>query len=228
MATWADIINEAFIDLAVIQPGEVIPAAGTMQTDAFLRLQQMIASLSTEGATVQNEVLQSFNLLPFTPNYLLGVGGTWGTSARPQRVVAWSAFSGNFRSGGMPLSFTEFYDQAKDTNGSTATIPTVLAADTAYPLLNVQVFPTPGQAPGTVQVKYWVPIGAPVSVDDVVNLPPGFEDMLHFNLAVRLYSQYARAGGIPPELAANAQNTKAVIIAQNSTGVPVQGTTPSE
>lgn len=57
---------------------------------------------------------------------------------------------------------------------------------------------------------------------DTVNFPSGFEDALHFGLAVRLYHAYPRQGGIPPELAANAQNTKAAIVQQNTMGAAPQ------
>jgi hypothetical protein len=55
------------------------------------------------------------------------------------------------------------------------------------------------------------------------DLPPGFLDMLHFNLAVRLYPSYPRQGGIPPELAGNAADSKASVIAANIAAGILQG-----
>ena len=52
--------------------------------------------------------------------------------------------------------------------------------------------------------------------DSADNLPSDYQQALHFNLAVALSPQYARVGGITPELAANASNSKGVIVARNA------------
>ena len=249
----SDIINQAFLNLEAIAVGESITSAE--QTDAFLRLNQLIASLSTEGATVYTETLKTFSSSAGVDHYTLGAGGTWDSTVRAQKVVAWKATSGLFVSGGAPVDFAAFdtaahaaaqgfiqaaqqaYALEAETAAkiitamapffqtptftwptialSNAAVPMVLGADTAWPLANVRIFPAPASA-ASVELTYWVPLTAFTAVSDAVSLPPGFEQMLHSNLAVVLYPQYPRAGGIPPELAALAQNSKAAIIQQNS------------
>jgi hypothetical protein len=217
MSLVSDILTEAFLDLAVIAPGETISTA--MQTDAFLRLNQLLGSLSTEGATVFNQVEQTFNLVAGSVNYTLGSGGTFSTTGglRAQKVTAWRAnASGVLSSGGPALSMAEFGAIARQERGRLTAIPEAVGADTNYPLINIAVYPPPSSSPGTLTLHYWTPIPAFATVGDTVSLPPGYEDMLHFNLAVRLAPQYARATGITQELAANAQNSKASIIQQNT------------
>lgn len=236
--TWNDLINEALADLGVIRPGEVVST--TVQSDCFLRLQQMIASLSTEGAVVFTETLQSFSLVAGTQSYTLGTGGTLVTSARAQKVVAWKAVGGAFTSGGTALSFDQF-DQAAQAASisfttaanqvlsslaaffiaptlalSQASVPVILGADTAYPTINVRVFPAPA-VNGILELAYWVPLTQPVTVTDPVgNLPPGYESLLHFNLAMQLLPRYGRQGYDSAALAANAQASKNAIIVQNT------------
>jgi hypothetical protein len=237
VSTWATIINQAFQDLGVIQPGESITS--TMQTDAFVYLNQLLSSLSTEGATAFNQVMQTFALVAGDSEYTFGSGGQWATTGalRPQKVTAWRAYAGDMHRGGLPMAMEAFSAaiQAKQAEllalntqaiaegvittfpaSVTAPIPAILGADTAYPLINVRVYPPPSAAPGSVELAYWTPIVAAAAVGDTVTMPPGYEAMIHFNLAVALAPQYARSGGITPELAANAQNAKAAIVQQNT------------
>lgn len=217
MALVSDIINEAFLDLKVIQPGQTITTA--MQSDAFLRANQMLDSWSDEGLVVPNQVAQTFALAAGSIAYTLGASGTFATSGslRAQRVTAWRAFyAGVLHTGGQPMSMDEFGKLAKQTIGETSSVPMIVGTDTAYPNLNVRVFPPPSGNPGSIELFYWTPIAQFATVGDTVTLPSGFQDALHYNLAVRLYPQYARQGGIPPELAAMAQATKAAIVEQNN------------
>ena len=214
MATAGDVVQLAFEDLAVVQPGETIST--TLQTDGFKELNSLLGSLSAERYTVFTQILGNFNLIPNISSYQMGVGGTFGTSTRAQRAEAWSAFYQNYRTGGAVLSFPEFQAQAQDRLGSTANIPQIVGADEAWPLLNVRVFPTPSFSPGTIEIAYWSPLTQFATVADVLNLPDGWFEMLHTNLAVKLYPKYARVGGMTPELAANAQNAKLSLVQQNS------------
>ena len=99
MALVSDIINESFLDLAVIAPGETISSG--MQTDAFLRLNQLLASLSTEGAMVFNQVEQSWPLSSGVVAYTLGAAGSLATTGglRAQKITAWRAASGDMTKG---------------------------------------------------------------------------------------------------------------------------------
>lgn len=210
----SELITQSFLDMGTIQPGEVITA--DMQSDAFTRLNQLLGSLSAEGTTAFNQIMQNFVLVAGQPAYTLGVGGTFGTLTRAQRATAWRASYGGILSrGGMVLSIPDFDAQAMQHGGELASIPQIVGADTAFPLVNLRVWPPPSAQPGLLELAYWTPVTAFVAPTDVIALPQGWEDMLHFNLAIKLYPQYARQGGIPPELAANAQNSKLALVQQN-------------
>lgn len=265
----SDIITQAFLDLGVTAVGESITTAE--QTDAFLRLNQIIGSLSTEGATVFTETLQTFTLSAGGSAYTLGTAGSWATSARAQRVVAWKALANGFSSGGAPLDFATFEAAVKEAFlgftkansaivgiGSaliaqvaalqadaqqkivamaadfyqtpafsfpamslptlalaSANIPMILGADTAYPSINVRIYPPP-VATGAAEITYWTPVTKFAAVGDTVALPDGWERMLHWLLAMDLFPQYARAGQTAELIAGEAQNAKSSIIGQNT------------
>ncbi len=222
--TWNEIIDAAFVDLGTIQPGMSITTA--MRTDAQKRLNQLLSSLSTEGLSAFNQVKQPFQLLNGITAYTLGSGGTFGTTGnlRALRVTSWRAYyAGVLHDGGPILPLDQFGAVAKQANGEVSAIPKAVGADTSYPLINVRVFPPPSSAPGTLELAYWTPITQVADFTVAANQPEGWEHMLHFNLAVALAPQYARQGGISPELAANAQNSKASLVSQNApAGPPAQ------
>jgi hypothetical protein len=214
MAVVSDIITEAFLDLGAIAAGQT--PTTEEQTDAFLRLNQMIRSWSNEDITIFTESHSTYTLTAGTYQYTFGASSAnWGTSARPVRLVSASAVSGAFRAPVKVMSFQAFENEIENPYGVTAVLPQALAVDNAFPNLNVKVFPTPA-AGGNVELDYWTEIAQFATVGDTVNLPPGFEDALHFNLAVRLYPQYARSSGADQGLLANAQMTKNAIARLNT------------
>jgi hypothetical protein len=210
----SDIINLAFLDIGGYAAGEVITTAE--QADAFLRLNMLMSSLSTEQLTLHTVVHQAFTPVAGTAAYTLGTAGSLVTAAQPVRVTGWSSLSGNFRNGGVPVSFAEFESRALNPTARTSVLAEMVAADMGFPSINLKLFPTPAAGPGSLELDYWIPLTQFTAVTDVVTLPDGWLDMLHFNLALRLYPQYPREGGIDPVLAANAQNSKLSIVAKNA------------
>ncbi len=95
-----------------------------------------------------------------------------------------------------------------------SSVPLFLAADTAYPLINVGVFPAPAYA-GSLELSYWTPLTEFASLSGTLTLPEGWEDFLHFDLAVALHPRYGRESVKVETLAANAQNAKAKIVDLN-------------
>lgn len=296
MSLVSDIITGSFVDLAVIQPGETVTTA--MQTDAFNHLNQGIGSLSAEGGTIPNQVVQTFNLSANVSDYTLGSGGTFATtgSLRAQKVTSWLARYSDMQRGGAPLALDRFAAEAyvaqnnflnKNVKGIlealggaisgiettnrgilaaitgaaesmltspvpptltqiqgamtaivaalptttpaaamtaliaaipttvNAPIPSLLGADTSYPLINVRVWPPPANTPGTIELGYWTPLAAFATVGDTVNLPPGWELILRSLLAAWMFSQYGRPS-MAQAIFQAADKAKAAILQQNT------------
>ncbi len=221
MTTVADLIQQAFLDLAVVQPGESISA--TMQTSAFAYFLQMYSGWNAE-ALMAWEIVN----IPFTPTpglnvYTLGVGGGINTGAftRPVRVMNWRANCGFFQTSGQIASMAEYWQKAQNRTGAVSLLPEIIATDTSYPLINVYLFPFPVAPPGAlpapqIQLQFWAAVTFTSLTDSMDNLPDAFQQALHYNLAIALSPQYSRVGGVTPELAANAQNSKAVIVQKNA------------
>ena len=214
MALVSDIINQAFLDIGGYAVGETI--TGAEQTDAFLRLNQMLSSWSTEQLTCPDFQHEEFSLTAGTNLYTLGPAGSLVTSARVLRITGGQSVSGNFRSALKIMSFDQFAATIADPLSGATVLGEVLAVDGSFPSINLRIHPMPAASPGGLWLDFWSAIAQFVTVGDTVTLPDGWQDALHFNLALRLYPQYARAGGIDPTLAANAQTTKGALNALNA------------
>jgi hypothetical protein len=214
MALVSDIINEAFLDLNAIAAGESITSAE--QADAFLRLQQMLDQWSAEQLSVYTVVHAGFTITAGTTVYTLGTAGSLATAAIPVRVTGAAGVAGAFRGPIKVVSWDEFDALTKDGSGEVAVIPEILAADNAWPAINIRLFPTPAASPATLWLDYWTSLAQFSTVGDTVTLPPGFQKALHTNLAVDLYPQYARPGTTVEILAAQAKAAKQSIIDLNA------------
>ncbi len=187
----SDLITQAFLNLGTITVLETISTG--MQTDAFPKLNADVDSLSAEGLVVPNQVEQIFSLIQNLTAYTVGAAGSWPTASgqRALKIISWRAYYGNvLHSGGRVLSLPEFGEQAQQILGENTPIPKILGADTAYPLINVRVFPPTGSPAGYVELGYLLAIANFATVNDLISLPQGWLQLLAWRLARILYPLY--------------------------------------
>lgn len=224
MAQWADLINEAIMDIGALAAGQTISTSA--QNDAFLRLQQMLANWSMDQLLAIYQIQHgSFVLQNGVNTYFLGIGQIWNTVFNPVRITSASSISGNFRKNMRLLSFDEFDREVSDDVGSTAILPEIMAVDRAFPNITVRVWRIP--IGGAFQeIQYWIPMTPPVNVTDTVNTPPEFQMAIQKNLAVALYPEYARERGVDPMLvkvaADSLETIRGVNRAMFGEGLPAQ------
>jgi hypothetical protein len=208
----SDLITAAFLNLGAIAPGETITAAE--QADAFLRLNLLLSSWSTEQVTVPVLSHTSFVMVAGTSAYTLGTAGAGATLVTAGRVLAVtgaSSVSSNFRQPVEVMSFDKFAATVADPLASTSVLALKLAADGNFPLINLRVFPVPAAAPGALWLDYWMAIAQFATVGDTITLPDGWPEALHWNLALKLFAQYARPGTTVDAVAGNAQSSKGAL-----------------
>jgi len=210
----SDLISEAFLNLGAIAPGE--GNTPLELADAFMRLNQLVASYSSEQLTMPNMTHTSFAVAAGVDTYTLGVAGSLVTAAQPIRVTGAASVLGNFRSSMHVMSFDQFAATIDNPQGGSSQLAKVLAADGANPAINLRVYPMPAATPGALWLDYWMAMAQFTAPGQTVALPTGWERALAFNLAVELYPQYGRAGGIDPVLVGNAQASKASLVKLNA------------
>jgi len=202
MSTWATIINQSLVDLGALKPGA--SPSTTIRDDCFTRLQQMWAGWSIDETIANAQYHQSLTLTAGTSTYTFGTGGSLVATVAPIRVYGAESVSGNFRSSVKVVSFATFDAMVEDVIGTSAVLAKILAADNAYPAINLRVFPVPATSPGSLLLDYWGVMTAIAAVGDTVALAPAFEDAIHWNLAMALLPQYGRQGIDGTAIAANA------------------------
>lgn len=200
--TFADLINQSLVDLGTLKPGATPPTA--IRDDCFVRLNQLWEGWSIDETVTNAQYHQILALSAGTSVYTFGTGGSLVATATPVRVYGAESVSGNFRSPVRVVSFKEFDAEVQDALGSSSVLAQLLAADNAYPSINLRVFPVPATSPGSLLLDYWGAMTPFAATSTTVALAPAFSDALHWNLAMALLPQYGRTGVDGAAIAANA------------------------
>jgi hypothetical protein len=206
--TYADIINQALVDLGAIKPGAT--PSTTIRDDSFVRLNQMWEGWGADPTISNAQYHQNYFPSAGINQYTFGVGGTFSSPAYPVRVYGAVSTSGNFRSPVKVISYQQFDEQMLDPIGSSSVLAQSLACDNGYPLKLVRLFPVPAGG-STLTLDFWGEMTAFNAVGDTVSVAPAFSDALHFNLAMAMLPQYGRQGIDATAIAANAAKSLGVI-----------------
>jgi len=213
MATGTTIITRALRLLGAAGSGATITTAEG--TDGLEALNAMLDSWRTERLMVYAITQISWTATGATSYTIAASGGTV-TAERPVRVeyAAW-----NDGTNDLPVEMLRLrceYD-AIPTKSDTGQ-PAYAYYNPTYPAGTLYLWPVPGS--GTVKLGVWTAFSALSAVGDSVSLPPGYEDALVYNLAVRMAPEF---GVMAPQLLMElARETKAAIKRANME-IPVLG-----
>ena len=195
--TVTQLIHSSFRLIGAIASGETLETQEL--TDAFASLNQMIALWNTEGASLvgRKRLLVSVS----------GMNGPFPLSERPVKIESASVASGGIDS---PLAVVDSagWEQVPEKQMQSVYVK-VLYCDYAYPTSSVYIAPIP-RLGGSLEVWIYVVIPQFATVNDPIDLPPGYEDALRYNFAVALLPEFPRSQA-DPSLPALAQSYKASI-----------------
>jgi hypothetical protein len=185
-----------------------IAASETLETnelnDAFVSLNQMLSSWNTEGASLVGRRFDSVTLTPNNFAYVL--------SNRPVQIVAAaSAIAGVDSS--IELVDAAGFEAVQEKALSSLYIKK-LFCDYQYPQSSIAIWPSP-RAAGNIRLWTLATIAQFQTLADVIDLAPGYEMALRYNLAVALLPEYPRSQP-DPSLPAQAQNYKASLVQLNT------------
>lgn len=205
--TGRDLVSASLRLIGAIAQGEA-PAASEV-TDGLAAINRMIDSWSTESLIIYADAKEEFTLVVGQQDYTMGPSGNFNTT-RPLRFLQATIkvdsttpaieYQLNFK------SLTEWVMIKQ--KGLSSNIPSDIYVEASYPLATVSLYPVPSVANKVVLYtqKQVTSIATP---DTVIALPPGYEDALVYNAALRLAPEYGKA---PSELVmALAIETKANI-----------------
>lgn len=213
MATARDIIKSALRKINAISFAET--PSGAELADGLASMNQMLSSWSNENMMIPVMVRELFTFVSGQGTYTMGDGGDFDTT-RPVEVDYASTIITN---GGTPVEVPVYRILSPQEWASVRTktlqssIPTYLYPEPTFPLMNISFWPVPTET-YQVAIMSLKPLTAFANASDDVDLQPGYEEAITFNLAIRLGPEYQRE--VPPLVLAVATDSKAAIKKRNS------------
>jgi hypothetical protein len=146
---------------------------------------------------------------------VIAVSGTNGPYVLPERPVRIE--SGSVACGGIdsPLEIVDSAGwEATPEKQAQSVYVRKLFCDYAFPIASAYIAPIP-RLSGSLEIWIYVTMPQFASLEQVVDLPPGYEIALRYNFAMALLPEYPREA-VDPTLAAQAQMYKASIVQLNA------------
>ena len=184
MATAKKIITRSLRLIGVLAAGETATAEDL--TDSLEALNDMLDGWRADSMMVYALRDESVSMTG-AQSYTAGAGGDLNTD-RPVRIE-----SAYLRTNGTdyPLRLAAASQWNRLSDKSVAgDVPDWLYYETSHPLGRLWLYPYP--ASGVLHVSTWVPLGS-FAADDDVDLPPGYREMLGYQLAMRLAPEYGKS-----------------------------------
>ncbi|MDD5199255.1 MAG: hypothetical protein PHC88_05575 [Terrimicrobiaceae bacterium] len=221
MATYADLITDALIELNVHQPGEPIEPADSAL--GLSRLNMMRDVWNTEKLLILEVQQETFTLVVDQRVYTIGPAAEFPTS-RPVKiedaVLIDTSVTPNVRYGMRVLDKDEFI--AMPFYG-TAAFPAALYFEPSYPVAYVHLSDAPETALD-LELSVWQPWTTSLTLTTTVSLPPAYYECVLYNLALRL----ANAFGVEPTalLVQFARESRAKVKSLNSKSPKLRSDVP--
>jgi hypothetical protein len=208
------IITAAMRKLGAIASNEVASAAEL--ADGLTAFNDVLETLSTEGLSVWETAVETFNLAISQASYTIGSGGNFATT-RPVAINnAYCTLSGvDFE---VQIDPYDVYQSisVKTTGGGPVTN---MAYVNDYPLGIIYVYPVPSEAM-TLSLDSQTVLTAASSVSTSVSYPPGYARMLQYQLMAELAPEFGKE--LTATQLALMTSTKAAIKRANR-GTPLMG-----
>jgi len=198
----SDLIHSSMRLIGAIAAGEILETDEL--DDAFVSLNQMLASWNTEGASLVGRQRMVASI------------GFSNSLALPQRPVKIDAASTSINGVDSAL---EIVDAAGweaipvPEKAMQSIFIRKLYCDYLFPNSTVYIWPTP-RLSGSLEMWIYAVMTQFASLTDTITLPDGYEAGLRWNLAVNLAPEYGRP--LDQVVMANAQNFKASLVQLNA------------
>lgn len=181
MTTAREIVTKAMQVAGILTKSES-PSADEA-VDGLYLLNSMVSSWSNESMLIYARSLESFPLVGGTTTYLMGLGQTFNTT-RPNLIVdAFIRDAGNTDYPMMVIS-EEDYDTII-TKSNPGGIPYWLTNDNGYPYQTLKLYPVPTSGGYSIYIRS-EKVLTTFTLDTAVELPPGWELALIYNLSMLL------------------------------------------
>lgn len=215
--TLADLLKPSLRRAGITKLPGITPSAD-QYGELIGEMNRMYGSWNLTGLNVFHTTIETFQLVAGQQIYTMGPGGNFNT-VRPQVIKSASIILGNNPAIRLsPVLVTTDSDEwdrltIQELSGG---IPRLLYNDRAFPLSSLYVYPQDSGA-NSIEIYSWNSLtDAFTAVTDVVALPPGYEDAIVNNFALRVAILYPREAKLDPEVRVAARRTLAAVQSLNA------------
>lgn len=219
MATVQDFLTRCFRLAKIYAPGDSIPSDD--MNDALADLNEMIGIFNNDGLMLYN-MDTSFHSItaqtgadPRPTAITIGPVGADIIAARPMKILG-ANLTVTSTSPNVNVNLEIWNEQqylAQQVLNIGSPIPIGLYPDNAFPNMNLNFWPyLNGSA--KLELQTWSALNSALTLATTLSLPDGYNEVLRFNLAVRLGAEWA----MPPDpvIIEIARSSKAALMAHNA------------
>lgn len=201
MSTGRDLVITALKTAGILTQGETPTSEEVV--DGLGVLNRMLASWSNDSLVIYARTFENFPLSSGVGDYTIGPGATFNT-VRPMHII--DAF---VRQDTLDYWLSIVPDEQYDSIAykNIDSIPQILNYTAQYPQATIRIYPKP-QNSFTLYLRSEKQLST-ITLNDDISLPPGWEDALVYNLAVRLAPVYGQP--VDQAVAALAIDTKGML-----------------
>lgn len=181
MATVNNLMDRAGKMLGMLEPNTSLSV--NESADFFVSLNAMINSWQNEKLMVYDIREDSFAMVSGQVTYTIGSGGNFNIP-RPVYIESMFVRQGTVDYPLMEQITLEQFANIASKTSSSSSVPTHFKYDASFPLASVTVWPSPN-ATNALRLRSYRVVSAFAAQTDAISLPPGYEDALAYNLAVR-------------------------------------------
>ena len=221
--TVRDLITAAMQEIGAIATGEPLSSADAQA--AFIRFNSLLSLWQTERLTIFNLATSTFTFTVNQQSYTIGTvadGANFQVAVRPhyleKAAIRWTDDTGQPVEIPIPV-ITDDEWAAIRIKDVTSTIPTKVYYNPTWPLGTLYYWPIPTTTDSAPVLYIPTPMTVAASLDTVLNLAPGYEEAIRYNLAVRLAPIFGRT--LDPVVAGMSNESKAQIKRANTRPDPM-------
>ncbi len=186
MSTVRDLLASSLKKIGALAQGEAMQAADA--ADGLTALNQMLGTWSNQRLLVFTVVREVFSLVAAQASYTMGTGANFATT-RPQKIENASILIDTQEYPIDVLTKDQYAEVLLKSLQSD--MPMAVYPSGTFPSETLLFYPVPASAYSVVLYS-WKPISSFSSINDEVSFPPGFEEAIVYNLAIRLAPEYGK------------------------------------
>ncbi len=185
MTTLKELINTAMRKPGILAAGE--EASPEEFRDVKAELMRMIDTWRLEELMVYVNTIEQFSLQPGAAAYAIGDGAAWDTP-RPVKIPYATIKDG--AGGSFPLVALTSAEYSQLGHKGSVGRPRAFYYQPSMPIGEVRFDKIPDDP--TVELVLSQPLTLPEQLTDTISFPPGYEDALIYNLAVRICPDFGK------------------------------------